>query len=564
MATVQNASAYPMGQPRTTRIVGQLISRENHLPCPGLVIQAKLRGWGGVRDLGQGRADSHGRFKLQVQTPPPNFGEAHTLFLDVVDSQGQIAGRSEGMVPQDGTTPVQQIVVQCHDVVGVSVQNPQRTVPVMQQPTRPQAGQPQPATHGPSTSPVNPWPIDDARHNLLLLGQELTLLEGHLGDETRSCPSCITKHALAASALAQEGSKLAQGQQFRGLWQATGQVVGQTLRGPNLEQVRQLRQMVVQGIVGAQSGGSGPLAIRATGVNSRQGSVGLAGQFAAQIKQLAESPAIVAAAARAAEKRLREIGHPHPMSPGGAPPTPRCTHASDIAPGTNCTCEQVAAATVIAVLQAMLEVASGVTDSYGVPLGFIDLFTMDFTQLLASCSSMSVSGTGDGGSGGSGGTGPGPNDPGGSCVPQGKGNPSPCKGGLDCVLSSGGGACCGGCPCPKDGGACDKGTACDPATKQCKCVPPPGMDGCGPCEACPEGKQCQLKCYHQLSSLEVTWDKDGNISKNWVAGEPKPVFSNGGNCTWEEYEQLKANLFQANIENEGKFIDLPWVFHVCE
>ena len=96
---------------------------------------------------------------------------------------------------------------------------------------------------------VNPWPIDDARHNLTLLAQELTLLEGHLGDEGRSCPECITKHALAASGLAQEGRRLEQGPRFKELWQATERVAGQTLRSPDLQAVRGLRQEVVRAVV---------------------------------------------------------------------------------------------------------------------------------------------------------------------------------------------------------------------------------------------------------------------------------------------------------------------------
>ena len=61
------------------------------------------------------------------------------------------------------------------------------------------------AAHGASAG--NPWPLDDARHNLVLLAQELLLLEGHLADPERRCPSCVTKHALTVRALADEGRR---------------------------------------------------------------------------------------------------------------------------------------------------------------------------------------------------------------------------------------------------------------------------------------------------------------------------------------------------------------------
>ncbi len=281
-------STLQIGAARTSQIAGQLLSDTNRLPCPGMTVTVMLQGRGGARALSKIRADAQGRFQAQVQTPAPMYGELQSLFVDVSAADGELVGRSESFLPGDGL--MQPIVVRCIGVTGTATletvrqqvvplrpmperSQPQRPVPERLgstlpdranalsmrpiPPQRPTQQQPQshPA-HGPTASPVNPWPIDDARHNLLLLAQELTLLEGHLGDETRSCPECITKHALSAHALAQEASRMEQGQQFGALWRATGQVVGQTLREPNLEAVRQLRQGVVRAIVGMRGQGS--------------------------------------------------------------------------------------------------------------------------------------------------------------------------------------------------------------------------------------------------------------------------------------------------------------------
>ncbi|MCB9739388.1 MAG: hypothetical protein H6747_08965 [Deltaproteobacteria bacterium] len=52
---------------------------------------------------------------------------------------------------------------------------------------------------------ANPWPIDDARHNVWQLCRELANLEGHLDDPGRNCVKCITKHLACIEGLAQEG-----------------------------------------------------------------------------------------------------------------------------------------------------------------------------------------------------------------------------------------------------------------------------------------------------------------------------------------------------------------------
>ena len=72
------------------------------------------------------------------------------------------------------------------------------------------------AAHGVSAG--NPWPLDDPRHNLVLLAQELLLLEGHLADPERRCPSCVTKHALTVRGLADEGRRLDLSGKYTRVW----------------------------------------------------------------------------------------------------------------------------------------------------------------------------------------------------------------------------------------------------------------------------------------------------------------------------------------------------------
>ncbi len=103
------------------------------------------------------------------------------------------------------------------------------------------------AVHGASAG--NPWPLDDARHNLVLLAQELLLLEGHLADPERRCPSCLTKHALTVRALADEGRRLDGGGGLGPVWQ---QASALALSG-DVQAVRGLRQGVV-GVVAQHSG----------------------------------------------------------------------------------------------------------------------------------------------------------------------------------------------------------------------------------------------------------------------------------------------------------------------
>ena len=95
------------------------------------------------------------------------------------------------------------------------------------------------AAHGVSAG--NPWPLDDARHNLVLLAQELLLLEGHLADPERRCPSCVTKHALTVRGLADEGRRLDSGGQLGPVWQQASTVA----LGGDLQAVRGVRQGVV-------------------------------------------------------------------------------------------------------------------------------------------------------------------------------------------------------------------------------------------------------------------------------------------------------------------------------
>lgn len=94
--------------------------------------------------------------------------------------------------------------------------------------------------HGVSAG--NPWPLDDPRHNLVLLAQELLLLEGHLADPERRCPSCVTKHALTVRALADEGRRLDTGATLTPDWlQASAVALSGDLQG-----LRTVRQGIVQ------------------------------------------------------------------------------------------------------------------------------------------------------------------------------------------------------------------------------------------------------------------------------------------------------------------------------
>ncbi len=95
------------------------------------------------------------------------------------------------------------------------------------------------AAHGVSAG--NPWPLDDPRHNLVLLGQELLLLEGHLADPERRCPSCVTKHALTVRALADEGRRLDVKQSLGAVWQRASEVA---LSG-ELQRIRAVRQTLI-------------------------------------------------------------------------------------------------------------------------------------------------------------------------------------------------------------------------------------------------------------------------------------------------------------------------------
>ena len=104
------------------------------------------------------------------------------------------------------------------------------------------------AAHGVSAG--NPWPIDDPRHNLVLLAQELLLLEGHLADPERQCPSCVTKHALTVRGLADEGRRLDAGQTLANVW-AAASGIGPSSRS---QQARSVRQLVVQAVVAADAG----------------------------------------------------------------------------------------------------------------------------------------------------------------------------------------------------------------------------------------------------------------------------------------------------------------------
>ncbi len=118
-------------------------------------------------------------------------------------------------------------------------------------------------------SGFNPWSLDDPRHNLVLLGKELLLLEGHLGDPSRHCPSCVLKHALSAAGLCEEARKMPGAARWAALWLATEGVVASALRhhpvarsvsavaapaGHVLASVRGLRREVIAAILAAADG----------------------------------------------------------------------------------------------------------------------------------------------------------------------------------------------------------------------------------------------------------------------------------------------------------------------
>ena len=113
--------------------------------------------------------------------------------------------------------------------------------------------------HSSASPGANLFGLDDPRHNLVLLAKELLLLEGHLGDSSRHCPDCITKHALAASALADEARRMGGSAQWNSLWLGADAVLRQVLAGPSetlSQAVRALRQGVVRAVgdvVGAKA-----------------------------------------------------------------------------------------------------------------------------------------------------------------------------------------------------------------------------------------------------------------------------------------------------------------------
>jgi hypothetical protein len=78
---------------------------------------------------------------------------------------------------------------------------------------------------------VNPFPLHDARHNLVLLAKELLLLEGHLTDPERRCPECVGKHLLGASALADEGARLPGGGPLAPVWSGVQAALGAVAAG---------------------------------------------------------------------------------------------------------------------------------------------------------------------------------------------------------------------------------------------------------------------------------------------------------------------------------------------
>ncbi len=96
-----------------TQIAGQLLANDNGQPCPNLQVTAMLQGYGGAQKLTTVRADSSGRFQLVVDTPPPQYGEQQSIFLDVADLTGQLVGRSEGIVPLHDKVVQARVVVKC-------------------------------------------------------------------------------------------------------------------------------------------------------------------------------------------------------------------------------------------------------------------------------------------------------------------------------------------------------------------------------------------------------------------------------------------------------------------
>lgn len=68
------------------------------------------------------------------------------------------------------------------------------------------------------TPTANPFPIDDARHNVWPLCRELSNLEGHLDEPGRRCVKCIAKHLSAIEGLAREGIGLDNAAQLRPLF----------------------------------------------------------------------------------------------------------------------------------------------------------------------------------------------------------------------------------------------------------------------------------------------------------------------------------------------------------
>ncbi|MBI5609896.1 MAG: hypothetical protein HY902_13570 [Deltaproteobacteria bacterium] len=104
---------------------------------------------------------------------------------------------------------------------------------------------------------------------MVLLAQELLLLEGHLADPERRCPSCVTKHALTVRALADEGRRLDGG---GGLAQVWAEASALALSG-DVQAVRGLRQDVV-GVVVGQSGAAEPFGASGQ-AGGRAGTVGI-------------------------------------------------------------------------------------------------------------------------------------------------------------------------------------------------------------------------------------------------------------------------------------------------
>lgn len=117
-AMPQNPSNFDPSRERRTQIVGQLIAKNNGLPCPHLQVTALLQGLGGARKLGVVRADASGRFALALQTPAPRYGEQQAIFLDVADSSGQLVGRSQGIAARAGAHADARLIVECMGDVG--------------------------------------------------------------------------------------------------------------------------------------------------------------------------------------------------------------------------------------------------------------------------------------------------------------------------------------------------------------------------------------------------------------------------------------------------------------